>query len=170
MIGLQCDNLSLISMWWIVILAWVEVGKRGKETNSGPWNETTSLIVDRRLSVRQTRSIWPEWQCVMGHFLLACECFCILVATSAKIWARSAGTCETTKTFCSSCISRRCCCCCWWRWLWLWSWLLLVAVVLVAFLSNFGGVGTPQKLRGLRHRRQAASDFHVGLENGCQFL
>ena len=109
------------------------MGKRGKETNRGPWNETTSLIVDRRLSVRQTKSIWPEWQCVMGHFLLACECFCILVATSAKIWARSAGTCETTKTFCSSCISRRCCCCCWWRWLWLWSWLLLVAVVLVAF-------------------------------------
>lgn len=143
MIGLQCDNLSLISMWWIVILAWVEVGKRGKETNRGPWNETTSLIVDRKLSVRQTKSIWPEWQCVMGHFLLACECFCILVATSAKIWARSAGTCETTKTFCSSCISRRCRCCCWWPWLWLWlwSWLLLVAVVLVVFFIQFWWCG-----------------------------
>lgn len=68
-----------------------------------------------------------------GAFLTCLRLFLHFRAKSAKIWARSAGTCETRKTFCSWCISRRCRCCCWWRWLWLWSWLLLVAVVVVAF-------------------------------------
>lgn len=68
----RCDEL-----WSSLEWKWGNGGRKQTVVH-GIKLQTTSLIVDRRLSVRQTKSIWPEWQCVMGHFLLACDCFCIL--------------------------------------------------------------------------------------------